>query len=301
MVWVLGASKICLLKNAIFKTCCNLQVMQAKAIKGFTSIFLLLLLIIMGCGPRLPKKALERTKQVKISYGKTDSELNIALTNLLKCPTRIIINSSKDLPWKIIQLKPQQDTVLNITWREAIPEISFGAEYGDPSIPVKDVPIEFPVSRKRDIRILQGYYGSLSHDHDMSKFALDFSLPVGDTLYAATSGYVVEVVEGYKYGANEESWIEFGNKILFYNPASNRFFLYSHLVQKGSFVSPGEYIEAGQPIGLSGNTGYSSKPHLHFAVLIADKLPGGLTSVPFDFVGGYKGEQFRTNSVLPKQ
>ncbi len=272
--------------------------MQAKAIKGFTSTFLLLLLIFMGCGPRLPKKALEKTKQVDISYGKTDSELNIALTNLLKCPTRIVINSSKDLPWKTIQLRPQQDTTLSTNWKEAVPEISFGAEYGDPSLPLKDVPIEFPVSRKRDIRILQGYDGSFSHDHDTSKFALDFSLPVGDTLYAAASGYVVEVVEGYKYGGNDESWIDFGNKILFYTPASNRFFLYSHLIQKGSFVTQGEYIEAGQPIGLSGNTGYSSKPHLHFAVLVADKLPDGLISIPFDFVGGYKGEQFRKNSVL---
>lgn len=275
--------------------------MQAKAVKGFTSTFILLLLIFTGCGPQLPKKALERTKQVDISYGKTGSELNIALTNLLNCPTRIVINSSKDLPWKIVQLKPQQDTTISTNWTEAVPEISFGAEYGDPSIPVKDVPVEFPVSRKRDIRILQGFHGSFSHDHDMSRFALDFSLPVGDTLYAAASGYVVEVVEGYKYGGKDESWIEFGNKIIFYNPASNRFFLYSHLVQNGSFVSRGEYIEAGQPIGLSGNTGFSTKPHLHFAVLAADKLRDGLTSIPFDFVGGYKGELFKKNRVLPKQ
>lgn len=275
--------------------------MAAKAIKVCTSTFLLLLLIFMGCGPRLPKRGLEKVKQVEISYGKTDSELNIALTNLLKCPTRIIINSSKDLPWKIIQLKPKQDTILSTEWKEAVPEISFGAEYGDPFMPVKDSPVEFPVSRKRDIRILQGYNGSFSHDHGASRFALDFFLPVGDTLYAAASGYVVEVVEGYKYGGNDESWRDFGNKILFYNPESNRFFLYSHLVQKGSFVIRGEYIEAGQPIGLSGNTGYSSKPHLHFAVLVADHLRDGLLSVPFDFVRGYKGEQFKKNSVLPKQ
>ena len=249
----------------------------------------------------MPKKTLEKQKQVKISYEKTDSELNIALTNLLKCPTRIVINSSKDLPWKTIQLKPQQDTLLSTIWKEAVPKISFGAEYGDPAMPVKDVPVEFPVSRKRDIRILQGYNGNFSHYHGASRFALDFSLPVGDTLYAAASGYVVEVVEGYKYGGNDESWREFGNKILFYDPESNRFFLYSHLVQKGSFVTRGEYLEAGQPIGLSGNTGFSSKPHLHFAVLVAGEHREGLTSGPFDFVGGYQGEQFRKNSVLPKQ
>ena len=273
--------------------------MQRKLFKNLT--VLLLLLIFSGCGPRPPKKPLERTQQVKIDYELLNSELNIHLANLLKCPVRILINSSQDLPWKMVLLKPQQDTLLSTPWKEVIPEITFGAKYGDPSLPVNSTPIEFPFSRGRDIKILQGYDGSFTHNHDFSKFALDFSMPVGDTLYAATSGYVIEMMEGYKYGGNDESWIEFGNKIMYYDPQSNRFFLYSHLIQNGSFVTEGEYIEAGQPIGLSGNTGYSSTPHLHFAVLVADELPNGLISIPFNFVGGYEGKKFIKNSVLPKE
>ena len=41
---------------------------------------------------------------------------------------------------------------------------------------------------------------------------------------------------------------------------------YSHLNYKGAKVNEGDLIEAGDFIGYSGNTGWSSGPHLHFVV-----------------------------------
>ena len=42
--------------------------------------------------------------------------------------------------------------------------------------------------------------------------------------------------------------------------------VYLHLQKGGNKVKVGDRVKAGEPIGLSGNTGFSSGPHLHFAV-----------------------------------
>lgn len=44
---------------------------------------------------------------------------------------------------------------------------------------------------------------------------------------------------------------------------------YLHLKQNGAHVNLGDTVQAGQAIALSGNTGYTSRPHLHFAVFRA--------------------------------
>ena len=48
-------------------------------------------------------------------------------------------------------------------------------------------------------------------------------------------------------------------------------------------VQPGDTIERGQYIAESGNTGFSSGPHLHFAVL--KNIGMRIVSVPFTFEG----------------
>ncbi len=41
---------------------------------------------------------------------------------------------------------------------------------------------------------------------------------------------------------------------------------YYHLAPQGSLVEVGDTVRRGQRIGLSGNTGHTAMPHLHFAV-----------------------------------
>ncbi len=41
---------------------------------------------------------------------------------------------------------------------------------------------------------------------------------------------------------------------------------YWHLQKDGVLVNIGDTVQTGQWIGLSGNTGYSAFPHLHFEV-----------------------------------
>lgn len=89
-----------------------------------------------------------------------------------------------------------------------------------------------------------------------------------DTVYAATDGVVTFV--GYNpadtgaFGGYEPNGA--GNYIFIrtFWVNSNYYFLYAHLTRP--FVSVNQSVIKGQPIALSGNTGYSTGAHLHFEI-----------------------------------
>lgn len=64
-----------------------------------------------------------------------------------------------------------------------------------------------------------------------------------------------------------------------------RFALYAHLQQGGVRVNPGDQVQRGQVLGLVGNSGLSSEPHLHFHVVDGPGVPARLggDGVPYLF------------------
>jgi murein DD-endopeptidase MepM/ murein hydrolase activator NlpD len=61
--------------------------------------------------------------------------------------------------------------------------------------------------------------------------------------------------------------MNYANFINLYHPDKNVYTQYVHLRQNGSLVEVGDRVLAGHPIGISGATGWTSKPHLHFNVV----------------------------------
>ena len=138
-----------------------------------------------------------------------------------------------------------------------------------------------PYPYGRTYAIMQTNHGAYSHDSPGSRYTLDFTLAVGDTICAADAGVVVARVEGYRYGGGNRKWDGFDNFITLYHPAHNVYTQYVHLQHAGSLVELGEHLRAGQPIGLAGATGWTSKEHLHFVV--AKFTSAGRESLPFSF------------------
>ncbi len=80
---------------------------------------------------------------------------------------------------------------------------------------------------------------------------IDLDVSEGTTVYASAGGEV------YFYGEQPG----YGN-VLILQHSGGFYTLYGHL--KTSLVAKGQYVEQGQRVALSGNTGISSGPHLHF-------------------------------------
>ncbi|MFA4871564.1 MAG: peptidoglycan DD-metalloendopeptidase family protein [Patescibacteria group bacterium] len=83
---------------------------------------------------------------------------------------------------------------------------------------------------------------------------LDLGMPSGTPVASAEAGYVAKVALGTRW---------YGNYILIIHN-NNLATLYAHL--SSANVKSDQYVSQGQIIGLSGNTGFSSGPHLHFEV-----------------------------------
>lgn len=82
----------------------------------------------------------------------------------------------------------------------------------------------------------------------------DIGLPQGTPLYAAEAGYVGKAAVGTKW---------YGTYLMIIH-SNNLSTLYGHMSSLA--VSADQYVTKGQLIGYSGNTGFSSGPHLHFEV-----------------------------------
>lgn len=165
-------------------------------------------------------------------------------------------------------------------------DLSWTVDYAHASATFQADSFFLPYPYGRSYSIMQGYNGNFSHEKVDSRYALDFALPVGDTVCAAADGYVVGVMEGYKGGANSEEWTDYANFINLYHPDKNVYTQYVHLKQNGSLVEVGDRVVAGQPIGISGVTGFTSKPHLHFNVVRWED--GKRISLPATFTFGQK-------------
>jgi murein DD-endopeptidase MepM/ murein hydrolase activator NlpD len=270
-------------------------------------IIITILTLTTGCKPsKLPDERFAQYDYYK-SFNIENNELKIELKNPLNCPLRIwMFHSDKDLQTDFnkinpIELKSKSDTLLIFSNIDSIEnEVNFSSRLGSTSKKIKNIKVELPFPTGKEYRIIQGNNTNYTHNTDWSRYAVDFNLKVNDTISAATSGFVVGVIDKYKLGGEEDNWKPFGNYITIYEPNSGIFTQYVHLVQNGSLVKIGDKIESGQPIALSGKTGQRDIEHLHFNYLIPINNNDGLKSIAFEFVEGYKSEELKKNDLIKK-
>lgn len=121
----------------------------------------------------------------------------------------------------------------------------------------------FPYQQSSNFKISQGPEGEFSHKE---MFAYDFEMPVGTPVLAARDGVIAIIKSDSSIGGPNKEFIEDANFISVYH-SDGSIANYLHLNTNGVLVKEGQEIKKGELIGFSGNTGFSSGPHLHFEVL----------------------------------
>lgn len=144
-------------------------------------------------------------------------------------------------------------------------------------------PYRLPYALASSFLVSQAPPDSVTHNDPSSRFAIDFAMPIGTPIYAARAGTVVEVAsQYYAAGTNLERDGPRANIVRVLHE-DGTLAIYAHLNWNSIRVVPGQNVERGQYLADSGNTGFSTGPHLHFVV--QRNNAGRATSVPVSFTG----------------
>jgi murein DD-endopeptidase MepM/ murein hydrolase activator NlpD len=149
------------------------------------------------------------------------------------------------------------------------------------STPVDDLVLLPPFPAGEQYPVSQGFLGKKTHESIDSHFAIDIAMPVGTAIHAARAGTVMDVEEDFNQGGvNFKKYAHKANHVRILHK-DGTMAVYAHLDLASVNVRPGAKIRAGQKIARSGNTGFSSGPHLHFAIQQNSGMQ--MISLPFRF------------------
>jgi len=162
------------------------------------------------------------------------------------------------------------------------PAYSISVVPGDPHAFADDTVYSLPVDEDSNWQVGQTFHGGFSHNDEQNRYAVDLIVPEGTPVLAARSGVVVLAESGYGKGSlDRKQDVARANQVMILHDDGSMA-VYAHLLQSSVSVQVGDRVGIGQQIALSGNSGYSSGPHLHFCVQVNTGMH--LSSIPFRMV-----------------
>jgi len=160
-------------------------------------------------------------------------------------------------------------------------QLQMHARFGDPSARAEPYAYRLPYRAGSTFSVLQGFHGTFSH-RGSNEHAIDFDCPVATPVLAARPGLVVASNAAAQGAGTTPDFLEYRrtNFVLVLHD-DGTLGEYMHLAPSGVKVTVGQRVERGDELALSGNTGFSSTPHLHFQVMTA--ASDGISALSFPF------------------
>jgi len=159
----------------------------------------------------------------------------------------------------------------------------YGYVIGDPAAShAPPGPYRAPFALAQSYTVTQAAPDQLTHKDVGSRHAIDIAMPVGSAVHAARDGVVINVAHRFFRGGTTQEVRDEANFVQVLHDDGTTA-VYAHLQLDTVRVRPGQRVQRGEYIANSGNTGYSSGPHLHFVVLRNAGLRS--ESVPVTFAG----------------
>lgn len=195
-------------------------------------------------------------------------------------------DAEDELHWVLAPRSETPLATLDLLESEAAPILQYSYRYlpGDPAAehePPGAYRVPFAIASNYPVS--QAFPQVVTHTTPDSYYAVDLAMPIGTDIFAARDGTVFDVAStNFSGGLDAERDGPNANVVRILHD-DGTYAIYAHLNWNSIRVRPGDRVRRGEYIAESGNTGFSSGPHLHFAVV--RNIGMRVESLPVSFQG----------------
>ena len=235
--------------------------------------------------------------EVRVTHGFEGRTVELVAHNQSYAPVELVVTIRKiqglefpdpdaELRWVV---PPRSDFALmslDLLENGSQPFLEYQYQYlaGDPN--ARHRPQEAyraPFATATNHPVTQAFPQVATHTTRDSHYAVDLAMPIGTDIMAARGGVVFDVAaSNFRGGLDPVKDGPKANVIRILHD-DGTYAIYAHLNTNSIRVRPGDRVQRGQYIADSGNTGFSSGPHLHFAVVRNAGMR--IESLPILFLG----------------
>jgi murein DD-endopeptidase MepM/ murein hydrolase activator NlpD len=233
-------------------------------------------------------KGLAASPRIVVEARPTVDGVQLVAINECRCPVEFGVRAAgqggEQAAREVVGPRSEQVLLsLPTAQGDAQPRFDYGYVLGDPTAKhAPTMPYRAPFALAKSYEVTQAPPDAITHQDPGSRNAIDFAMPVGSAVHAAREGMVIDVsYRNFRNGTSPELRSEANYVQILHDDGTTA--IYAHLQMDTVRVRPGQRVARGEYIANSGNTGFSTGPHLHFVVLRNAGLRS--ESVPVTFAG----------------